>query len=110
MFGVPAIFLFMAQHPAFAETDLSSVRLLCVGGAPCPLPLLKAYLARGVSMQQGYGLAETAPMVSFLAPEYALTKVGSSGKTPMFVGRGDLTTFRRKIDGRNRVGCVGRRG
>jgi len=75
----------MAQHPSFAETDLSSVRLLVVGGAPCPLPVLKTYLARGVSMQQGYGLTETSPMVSFLAPEYALTKVGSSGRTPMFV-------------------------
>ena len=85
MFGVPAMFLFMAQHPTFAETDLSSVRLLVVGGAPCPLPVLKTYLARGVSMQQGYGLTETSPMVSFLAPEYALTKVGSSGRTPMFV-------------------------
>ncbi len=85
MFGVPAMFLFMAQHPSFAETDLSSVRVLLVGGAPCPVPVLKAYLARGVSMQQGYGLTETSPMVSFLAPEYALTKVGSSGRTPMFV-------------------------
>ena len=36
-------------------------------------------------MQQGYGLTETAPMVSFLAPEYALSKVGSSGKPAMFV-------------------------
>ena len=76
MFGVPAMFQFMAQHPAFAETDLSSIRLLIVGGAPCPLPVLKTYLARGVSMQQGYGLTETAPMVSFLPPEYALSKVG----------------------------------
>ncbi len=47
--------------------------------------MLKTYLARGVSMQQGYGLTETSPMVSFLAPERALTKVGSSGRTPMFV-------------------------
>ena len=85
MFGVPAMFLFMAQHPAFAETDLSSLRVLIVGGAPSPLPLLKTWLARGVSMQQGYGLTETAPMVSFLAPEYALSKVGSSGGTAMFV-------------------------
>jgi fatty-acyl-CoA synthase len=85
MFGVPAMFLFMAHHPAFATADLSSLRLLIVGGAPCPLPLLKTYLGRGVSMQQGYGLTETSPMVSFLAPEYALTKVGSSGRTPMFV-------------------------
>ena len=85
MFGVPAMFLFMAQHPSFAEADLSSVRLLCVGGAPCPVPVLKIYLGRGISMQQGYGLTETSPMVSFLAPEYALTKVGSSGRTPIFV-------------------------
>ena len=85
MFGVPAMFLFMAQHPAFEETDLSSVRVLIVGGAPCPLPVLKTYLSRGVPMQQGYGLTETAPMVSFLAPEFALTKVGSSGRTPLFV-------------------------
>ncbi len=85
MFGVPAMFLFMAQHPSFVETDLSSIRVLLVGGAPSPLPLLKTYLARGVSMQQGYGLTEAAPGVSILAPEYALSKVGSSGKTPMFV-------------------------
>ena len=85
MFGVPAMFQFMAQHPSFAETDLTSLRVLIVGGAPCPLPVLKAYLVRGVSMQQGYGLTETAPMVSFLAPEFALTKLGSSGKTPLFV-------------------------
>jgi fatty-acyl-CoA synthase len=85
MFGVPAMFLFMAQHPAFSETDLSSVRVLVVGGAPCPVPVLKTYLARGLPMQQGYGLTETSPMVSFLAPEFALSKVGSSGRTPMFV-------------------------
>ncbi len=84
MFGVPAMFQFMAQHPAFAETDLASLRMLVVGGAPCPAPVLKAYLARGVSMQQGYGLTETAPMVSFLAPEYALQKLGSSGKSALF--------------------------
>ena len=85
MFGVPAMFLFMAHNPAFAETDLSSIRVFIVGGAPCPLPLLKTYSARGLPMQQGYGLTETSPMVSFLAPEFALTKVGSSGRTPIFV-------------------------
>ena len=84
MFGVPAMFQFMAQHPAFPDTDLSSVRTLIVGGAPCPLPVLKIYLARGVMMQQGYGLTETAPMVTFLAPEFALEKAGSSGTPPMF--------------------------
>ena len=85
MFGVPAMFQFMAQHPTFEASDLSTVRVLVVGGAPCPEPVLKAYLARNVKMQQGYGLTETAPMVSFLAPEFALARVGSSGKPALFV-------------------------
>jgi fatty-acyl-CoA synthase len=84
MFGVPAMFLFMSQHPTFATTDLSSLRVLIVGGAPCPLPVLKTYQSRGVLMQQGYGLTETAPAVTILAPEFALAKVGSSGRAPMF--------------------------
>ncbi len=84
MFGVPAMFQFMAQHPTFAASDLSSVRTFVCGGAPCPEPLLKSYEARGLPIQQGYGLTETAPMVSFLAPEYALSKIGSSGRPPLF--------------------------
>jgi fatty-acyl-CoA synthase len=84
MFGVPAMYLFMAHHPSFATTDLSSVRVFVVGGAPCPLPVLKLYEARGVMIQQGYGLTETAPMVTILAPEFALQKVGSSGKPALF--------------------------
>ncbi len=84
MFGVPAMFQFMALHPDFATTDLSSLRLLICGGAPCPEAVLRAWEARGVPIQQGYGLTETAPMVSFLPPEYALSKIGSSGLTPLF--------------------------
>jgi fatty-acyl-CoA synthase len=84
MFGVPAMYLFIAHHPTFATTDLSSVRVFVVGGAPCPLPLLKLYEARGVMIQQGYGLTETAPMVTILAPEFALDKLGSSGKPALF--------------------------
>jgi len=85
MFGVPAMFQFMAQHPDFAKADLSSVRMLVCGGAPCPLPLLETYAKRGISVQQGYGLTETAPMVTFLSPEFANSKIGSSGRTPLFV-------------------------
>ncbi len=84
MFGVPAMFLFMSQHPDFQNANLSTVRTLIVGGAPCPLPLLKAYSARGVQMQQGYGLTETAPLVALLASEYGEAKTGSAGQAPVF--------------------------
>jgi fatty-acyl-CoA synthase len=33
MFGAPAMFLFMSQHPAFSKTDLSSIDILIVGAA-----------------------------------------------------------------------------
>jgi fatty-acyl-CoA synthase len=84
MFGVPAMFQFMAAHPNFASADLSSLRLLVCGGAPCPVPLLEIYDARDIPVQQGYGLTETAPLVSFLAPEYAKSRAGSSGRSTLF--------------------------
>ena len=84
MFGVPAMFLFMSQHPAFDGTDLTSLRSLICGGAPVPEPLMKVYIGRGIPMQQGYGLTETAPFLTFLAPEFGLAKLGSAGKTPLF--------------------------
>ena len=83
-FGVPAMFQFMSLHPDFATADLSSLRVAVCGGAPCPEPLLRLYGERGVPMQQGYGLTETSPMVSFLAPEFSFSKLGSSGRTPLF--------------------------
>ena len=44
-FGVPAIYQFMAQHPAFATSDFSRLVIGGVGGAPMPVPLLKVWEA-----------------------------------------------------------------
>jgi fatty-acyl-CoA synthase len=79
MMGVPANYLFLAQHPAFAAADLSSFRYAVVGGAPMPEPLLRTWLARGVRLAQGYGLTEAAPNVLCLRPEDARDHVGSAG-------------------------------
>ena len=84
MFGVPAMLLFMSQLPAFASADLSSLGTIVCGGAPVPEPLMRVYADRGVPINQGYGLTETAPFVTFLAPEWGMAKLGSAGKTPMF--------------------------
>ena len=83
-FAVPAMLLFTSQHPQFESADLSSLRLIFCGGAPVPEPLMKVWNARGVPVNQGYGMTETAPMLSFLTPEFSLTKLGSAGKAPMF--------------------------
>jgi fatty-acyl-CoA synthase len=80
MMGVPANYLFLAQDPAFATTDLSSLRRAVVGGAPMPEPLLEMWHERGVDVVQGYGLTEAAPNVLCLPPEDAVRKLGSAGK------------------------------
>jgi fatty-acyl-CoA synthase len=79
-FGVPSIYQFMAQHPAFASSDFSRLVIGGVGGAPMPVPLLKVWEARGVALQQGYGMTETSPAVMTLDREDAARKAGSSGK------------------------------
>jgi fatty-acyl-CoA synthase len=79
-FGVPSIYQFMAQHPAFAQSDFSRLVIGGVGGAPMPVPLLKVWEARGVALQQGYGMTETSPAVLTLDREDAVRKAGSSGK------------------------------
>ncbi len=79
-FGVPSIYQFMAQHPAFASADFSRLVIGGVGGAPMPVPLLKVWEQRGVALQQGYGMTETSPAVLTLDKEDAVRKAGSSGK------------------------------
>ncbi len=79
-FGVPSIYQFMAAQPAFESTDFSRLVIGGVGGAPMPVPLLKIWEARGVALQQGYGMTETSPAVLALDREDAAAKAGSAGK------------------------------
>ena len=64
---------------------MSGVRFLTTGGAPVPEPLIRAYLERGLTLLQGYGLSKAAPVALLLQPEAALSKVGSAGTPPLFV-------------------------
>ncbi|MEB2317650.1 MAG: long-chain fatty acid--CoA ligase [Pseudomonadota bacterium] len=91
-FGVPSMLLFISQHPDFEKADLSSLRLVSVGGAPLPEPLLRLYLDRGIPATAGYGLTETAAMTTAMPADRLLQKLGSSGSEP-------LLTRVRLIDG-----------
>ena len=79
-FGVPSIYQFMGAHPAFANTDFSRLQIAGVGGAPMPVPLLKIWEARGLTLVQGYGMTETSPAVLVLDAEDAARKAGSAGR------------------------------
>jgi O-succinylbenzoic acid--CoA ligase len=61
----------------------STLRCVLLGGGPAPLPLLERAAALHVPVVQTYGLTETASQLTTLAPEDALSKLGSAGKPLM---------------------------
>ncbi len=79
-FGVPAIFLFLIQHPDFAAEAFAKARLVMSGGAPLPVSLVKQYHEAGISLQQGFGMSEAAPSIATLSKDLALEKAGSIGR------------------------------
>ena len=84
-FGVPAMYLFLSQHPDFERADLSGMRSWACGGAPMPLSLLELYAKRGIHIRQGFGMTETGPTVFLVDEAHAVSKSGSVGKPQAFV-------------------------
>ncbi|MEX2457738.1 MAG: long-chain fatty acid--CoA ligase [Actinomycetota bacterium] len=84
MMGVPTIYQLLADHPGFAATDLSRLRVAVCGGAPLGIPLIRRYQDRGVHFVQGYGLTEAAPNCLILPPEDAERKAGAAGRPYFF--------------------------
>jgi fatty-acyl-CoA synthase len=78
LFGVPTMHLALQEHPRFASADLSRLRLLISGGAPCPLPIFERFWARGVAFRTGYGLTEAGPN-NFVLPGDPRAKPGAVG-------------------------------
>jgi len=83
LLGVPANFLFMSQDPAFDEATFPTIEICGVGGSPTPEPLIRTWAAKGLPLQQGFGMTETSPMVLALRPEDAATKIGAAGLPAM---------------------------
>ena len=90
-FGNPDLLEALTRSRCWPTADLSSVRFYITGGAPVPERLIRAYMERGVTFLQGYGLSEAGPLALLLDAPSALRKVGSAGKPPLFV---DIRTVR----------------
>jgi acyl-CoA synthetase (AMP-forming)/AMP-acid ligase II len=64
LLGVPTMFIAELEHPELARFDLSSLRTGLMGGAPCPVEVMKKVRARmhmdGVTIV--CGMTETAPV------------------------------------------------
>ena len=84
LFGVPTMYAAVASSPRWADADLSSLRILLCGGAPVPDDLTQAYLDRGLSFIQGYGMTEATAGVLCLDKEMSQRKAGSAGVPHFF--------------------------
>lgn len=63
--GVPTMYQALLDHPNFARTDFSSLRMCISGGAPLPPELKKQFEARSKArIVEGYGLTESSGVVS----------------------------------------------
>ena len=67
---VPAVILFLTQHPNVTKTDFSSLKMVVYGASPIPFELQqKAVELFGCDFAQVYGLTETSGAVTYLPPE-----------------------------------------
>ena len=77
--GVPTMFRALLEHPAFARTDMSSLRVCASGGAPLPDELKTAFeRGSGAIVAEGYGLTECCITAS--NPYAAPRKIGTIGQ------------------------------
>jgi fatty-acyl-CoA synthase len=84
-FANPDLLESLVRSEIWPSVDLSTVRFIITGGAPVPEHLIRRYLDRGLTLLQGYGLSEAAPVALLLDPSSALTKMGSAGRPPLLV-------------------------
>jgi fatty-acyl-CoA synthase len=110
LFGVPTMFLRLVDHPDFASTDLSRLRLVISGGAPAPARLFATFFARGVAFRTGYGLTEAGPNNFWLPAELARDKPGAVGWPLFHVAVRLVAEDGQVIDGPDRVGELQLRG
>ncbi|MDG5748125.1 AMP-binding protein [Qipengyuania sp. XHP0207] len=81
--GVPTMFQALLDHPDLTKTDLSTLKVCISGGAPLANPLREKFeAATGVRLVEGYGLTESAGVVS-ANPYEGTRKPGTIGQVVM---------------------------
>jgi fatty-acyl-CoA synthase len=84
--GVPTMFVAMLQLPDFASFDLTTLRAGYMGGAPCPVELLKRINSEMHCSRVAviYGQTEASPVITMNAPddtfEQRTSTVGTTGQ------------------------------
>lgn len=89
--GAPAFFERIAALPRFAEADLSSLRMVSVGGARVTRDLFNAWAAKGLIIRQTYGQTEAGGNSTVMPARFA-------EEFPEKCGWGGIFTHHRIVD------------
>jgi fatty-acyl-CoA synthase len=76
---VPATIQAVTDHPAWASTDLSSLKAISTGSTIVPRHLIDRITSRGVPVLQVYGSTETCPVAVYTRLGGDLNRAGSTG-------------------------------
>ncbi|MCE4599976.1 MAG: long-chain fatty acid--CoA ligase [Desulfurococcales archaeon] len=79
--GVPTILYMLLAHPASEKYDLSGLTFVN-GGSALPRGLAELALKRGMRVFVGYGMTETAPILTLASPP---AKTGIDFKSPNYL-------------------------
>ncbi|MFD9903024.1 class I adenylate-forming enzyme family protein [Streptomyces sp. NPDC059063] len=78
---VPAVYSLLLRHPAFADAEVSGVRWLAYGGAPIAPSLVRSLKDAfpAATVINGYGMTETASLITVLPDQDAAEHADSVG-------------------------------
>ena len=85
LWGVPTMLKMMADHEAFDDVSLDTIRYAVVGGEAMPEPLIRTWQDKGVPIRQGFGMTEVGVNCFSLPERDALRKIGSIGFPNFYV-------------------------
>jgi fatty-acyl-CoA synthase len=81
--GVPTMFIAQLEHASFGRRDFSSLRTGIMGGAPCPLEIMKRVVTdmHCTQMTVAYGQTESSPVITgsgaLASPEARTASIGT---------------------------------
>jgi fatty-acyl-CoA synthase len=78
--GVPTMFIAQMQHPEFSRRDVTTLRAAMIGGAPCPVELLRRMNAEMHCEEVSviYGQTEASPVITMHRPGDTLEQRSST--------------------------------
>ena len=80
VFMVPAAYNAMKAHPDIDKTDFSRINTALCGAETVPVSLVEWWMEKGVIIQEGYGMTETAAGGTMLRKEDIPHMIGSAGR------------------------------